>query len=173
MICPQISRTLPMSLQLKYLLEAAVWAESPGLRELPRVALTLGHELSRRCHPQGFVVFWDYSCSITFGLVCFLATKCLTGRAWRVPRGKGSDGAADACPGIQTWLETGGKWRCYRADSVGFGKIKPVLQWSLSLWARTSKEVLESPLHDAFEGGRYRALPSVLQGRSCSAWGWV
>lgn len=51
-ICPQISRTLPMSLALKYLLEAAVWAESPGVGELSRVAQTLGHALSKRWPPR-------------------------------------------------------------------------------------------------------------------------
>lgn len=41
-----------MSLALKYLLEAAVWAESPGVGELSRVAQTLGHALSKRWPPR-------------------------------------------------------------------------------------------------------------------------
>lgn len=47
-----------MSLPLKYLLEAAVWAESPGLWELSRVAQTLGHELRKLCPPQEHLVYF-------------------------------------------------------------------------------------------------------------------
>lgn len=75
-MCPQMSRTLPKSLALQYLLEAAVWAESPGLWELSRVAQALGHELSKPC-PHREVVFWDYGWNSTFDLVCFMATSTL------------------------------------------------------------------------------------------------
>lgn len=169
--CPQISRTLPVSLTLKYLLEAAAWAESLRLCESPHVAQTPGPELRKCCCPRWLVVFWDCGWSITFRSMYFMATDRFT-RSLQGHLGEEELWVGWCSSEYSDMIRRTEKWRDWQDDCMGARKRKFLHQY-LSPWAEVSKEVLESLLREVCKSRKYSVVQGVLGGRDCSTWGWV